>query len=401
MNSMSFACFRDAASAYSAGFIHPRGWRQVAGWVVGCLFFCLLAGCRQPGVSLAAEVVASDTIRYAQGFQVRHYAGYTTVEVSDPWDSTRLLQRYLLIDREKPVPTGLPKGTVIKVPVRKAVVYTSVHAAMIDQLGETEQIVGVCEPRYMDTPAIQEGVAAGRMADLGEATSPNVEKMIEIGAELVIASPFQNSSYGPVEKIGIPIVEAADYMEPSPLGRTEWIRFYGLLFGREAVADSLFAVTERSYLALKSRVDTLTRRPTVLAEKRYGASWFVPAGDSYMAGLFKDAGADYIFARLPGSGSTPLAFEAVLNEAIHADIWLVKYNQSADLTYAGLKNEYAPYAQFDAFKNRRIFGCNTGRVPYYEEFPLHPDYLLEDLIWIFHPEAVPDYTPRYFACMPE
>lgn len=401
MNSTLFVCFHPLHVAGSAGFVYPGAWRQVAGWLVGCLFFCLLAGCRPSGVSSAAGVLASDTIRYAEGFQVRHYAGYTAVEVSDPWDSTRLLQRYLLIDREKPVPAGLPKGTVIKVPVRKVVVYTSVHAAMIDQLGETEQIIGVCEPRYMDTPGIQEGVAAGRIADLGEATSPNVEKMIEIGAELVIASPFQNSSYGPVEKIGIPIVEAADYMEPSPLGRTEWIRFYGLLFGKEAAADSLFAVTEQRYLALKSRVDTLRRRPTVLAEKRYGASWFVPAGDSYMACLFKDAGADYIFSCLPGSGSTPLAFEAVLNAAIHADIWLIKYNQSADLTYTGLKNEYAPYAEFDAFKNRRIFACNTGRIPYYEEFPLHPDYLLEDLIGIFHPQVVPDYTPRYFACMPQ
>lgn len=401
MNTMMFTGFHAANSAGSTGFVNLAAWRQAAGWLASCLLVCLLPGCRQPGVSSGGDVLASDTIRYAQGFQVRHYAGYTEVDVSDPWDSTRLLQRYLLVDREKPVPAGLPKGAVIRVPVRKAVVYTSVHAAMIDQLGETKQIIGVCEPRYMDTPAIQEGVAAGRIADLGEATSPNVEKMIEIGAELVIASPFQNSSYGPVEKIGIPIVEAADYMEPSPLGRTEWIRFYGLLFGREAVADSLFAVTRQRYLALKSRVDTLTRRPTVLAEKRYGASWFVPAGDSYMAGLFKDAGADYIFARLPGSGSTPLAFEAVLNEAIHADIWLIKYNQSADLTYTGLKNEYAPYARFDAFKNRRIFACNTGRIPYYEEFPLHPDYLLENLIWIFHPEVAPDYTPRYFACMPE
>ena len=128
----------------------------------------------------------------------------------------------------------------MKVPVKDIVVYTSVHAAIIDQLHEINKVIGVCEPRYMDTPAIQEGIQAGRIADLGEATSPNIEKMIEIGAELVIASPFQNSSYGPVEKIGIPIIEGADYMEAFPLGRTEWIRFYGLLFGKEEMADSMF-----------------------------------------------------------------------------------------------------------------------------------------------------------------
>ena len=118
-----------------------------------------------------------------------------------------------------------------------------------------------------------------------------------------------------------------------------------------------------------------------------------------MAHLFADAGADYVFRNLPGTGSTPLAYERVFDEAIHADIWLIKYNQPTDLTYAELKAEYAPYANFDAFKQRHIYGCNTGRVPYYEEFPLHPDYLLKEFIALFHPSLLPDYTFRYYEPM--
>ena len=241
------------------------------------------------------EALSSDRIQYAQGFTVQRFDTYTMVEVRDPWDSTRLLQRYLLVDRTKSVPGGLPKGTIVKVPVKDIVVYTSVHAAIIDQLHEINKVIGVCEPRYMDTPAIQEGIQAGRIADLGEATSPNIEKMIEIGAELVIASPFQNSSYGPVEKIGIPIIEGADYMEAFPLGRTEWIRFYGLLFGKEEMADSIFKETEQAYLSLKDLTANIDNRPTVLSEKKFGSSWYVPSGDSYMAHLIEDAGADYMF----------------------------------------------------------------------------------------------------------
>ena len=346
------------------------------------------------------EALSSDRIQYAQGFTVQRFDTYTMVEVRDPWDSTRLLQRYLLVDRTKSVPGGLPKGTIVKVPVKDIVVYTSVHAAIIDQLYEINKVIGVCEPRYMDTPAIQEGIQAGRIADLGEATSPNIEKMIEIGAELVIASPFQNSSYGPVEKIGIPIIEGADYMEAFPLGRTEWIRFYGLLFGKEEMADSIFKETEQAYLSLKNLTVNIDKRPTVLSEKKFGSSWYIPAGDSYMAHLFEDAGADYMFKDLPGAGSTPLAFETVFDKAIHADIWLVKYNQSSEMTYNDLRSEYTPYENFDAFKKQRIYTCNTGVVPYYEEFPLHPEYLLKDLIWIFHPELVPGYSPRYFSKMP-
>ena len=329
-----------------------------------CFFVILVlwaVSCIQPKVQNSAgnNLLTSDTIRYAQGFTVHHFDGYTAVEVRDPWDSTRLLQRYLLVDRERPVPENLPKGTVVRVPARNIVVYTSVHAAIIDQLGETGRIIGVCEPRYMDTPAIQEGLKAGRIADMGE----------------------------------------ADYMESLPLGRTEWIRFYGMLFGKEALADSIFRQTEKNYLDLKRLVKADMPRPTVISEKKFGASWFMPAGDSYIANMYADAGADYVFKELPGAGSTPLAFETVLDRAIHADMWLVKYNRSEDMTYGDLRAEYTPYENFDAFKNRRVYSCNTGLVPYYEEFPLHPDYLLKDLIWVFHPELLPGYTPRYYRKM--
>ena len=119
-----------------------------------------------------------------------------------------------------------------------------------------------------------------------------------------------------------------------------------------------------------------------------------------MAHLIEDAGADYMFKDLPGAGSTPLAFETVFDKAIHADIWLVKYNQSSEMTYNDLRSEYTPYENFDAFKKKRIYTCNTGAVPYYEEFHIHPEYLLKDLIWIFHPELVFGYSPRYFREMP-
>lgn len=365
-------------------------------------FVSLVAACSQPGKQQSADKSHSaDTILYASGFTVQHFDEYTSVEVRDPWDSTRLLQRYLLVDRNQPVPAQLPKGTTIQVPIQKVVIYTSVHAAILDQLNETDKIIGVCEPQYMDIPAIQEGLKAGSIADLGEATAPNIEKIIDIGAEIIIVSPFQNSGYGQAEKLGIPIIEGADYMESLPLGRTEWIRFYGLLFNKEAIADSIFRSTEKEYLALMELTKSVTHRPTVIAEKKYGSSWYVPAGESYMANLFRDAGASYLFRDLPGAGSTPLAFETVLDKGIHSDLWLVKYNQTDEMTYNDLRTEYTPYENFDAFKNKQIFSCNTGLVPYYEEFPLHPDYLLKDLVWVFHPELLPDYIPRYYRKLKE
>ncbi len=358
---------------------------------------CLLVSCTHTGKQAVYSGEAKvDSLTYAQGLTIRYFADYTAVDVRDPWDTTKLLQRYLLVERAKPLPSGMPKGTVIRVPVRKTVVYTSVHASILEQLGEAGSIVGVCEPRYMESPVIQAGLKAGRIADLGEATAPNVERMLEIGAEAIIASPFQNSSFGPVEKLGIPIIQGADYMESLPLGRTEWVKFYGLLFGKKTMADSVFRETEQAYLEVKALAADVKTRPTVVSEKKYGSSWYMPGGNSYIAHLFEDAGADYLFHDLPGAASQPLSFETVFEKAIHADYWLVKYNQAMDMTYQELRQEYAPYENFDAYQERKVYGCNTGRVPYYEEFPLHPDYLLKDFVWIFHPELLPGYTPRYY-----
>lgn len=341
----------------------------------------------------------ADTFRYALGFQVMYADGYTQVEVRDPWNKGKLLQRYLLVPRDKKQPEGMPKGTVVRVPLRNMVVYTSVHSAVLDELGAAGDIVGVCESRYIKVPTVIERLRDGLTTDLGEATSPNVEKMIEIGAEVVVASPFDHGGYGPVEKIGIPIIECADYMETDPLGRAEWIKFIGLLTGQTARADSLFRETEANYLRVKALVEKAEKRPTLLTGMKFGSSWYVPAGESFMARIYKDAGADYLFNYLPGTGGTPLSFETVLDKAIHANLWVMHYNRDEDMTYETLASDYAPYGRFDAFTNHRIYGCNTHHSRYYEEVPIHPDWLLTELIAIFHPQLLPNYTFRYFEAL--
>ncbi|GHV04530.1 iron ABC transporter substrate-binding protein [Bacteroidia bacterium] len=363
-------------------------------------WLCLVTACGQLSKpAFQSEVLAADSIHYAKGFTIRYYDGYIQAEIIDPWDTTNLLQRYLLIGRDLPLPKGLPKGTIVRTPVQNLAVYASVHVSILEQLGELNRIIGVCEPQYMSSKAMKEQLQTGRVADLGMATSPNVEKMIDIGVECIIASPFQNSNFGAAEKLGIPIIEGADYMESSPLGRAEWGRFYGLLFNKQVKADSIFRGTEDRYLSLKELAATASVRPTVLTERRYGSFWYVPGNESYIAHFLRDAGAANIFDDEKGVSSIPLAFETVLDKAIHADFWLLKYNQTEEMTYRDLRTEYTPYELFDAFKNRNIYTCNTGSVPYYEESPMHPDYLLKDLIAIFHPELLPDYKLRYYKKM--
>jgi iron complex transport system substrate-binding protein len=345
-----------------------------------------------------------DTLRlhYAENLQIVKYDRYTKVTLRNPWDTLQILHTYLLVDKKDTTAMSLPEGTVIQVPLTRALVYSSVHCGLLQELGALDKVKGVCDLQYMRIPAVLEGCRNGSVTDAGSSMNPDIEKVIDMHPDAILLSPYQNSGgYGRIEKLNVPILECADYMETSALGRAEWVRFYGLLFGKEQEADSLFAEVERKYLSLRNRVKDISPKPIVITELKTGGTWYVPGGNSTMAKVYADAGARYIFSDIPQSGSASLAFEAVFDRGQHADFWLIKYNQQTDKTYRELKNDYAPYANFDAFRNRRVYGCNTSRISFYEEVPFHPELLLEDLVKVFHPEVLKDYAPRYFTNLAE
>ncbi len=371
---------------------------------IDCIFFILLAllcSCEnRSGVGAGTDNFKADSIYYARGFEIARFDDCTLVTLRNPWDTLKTLKRYVLVERDKPLPDSLPEGEIIRTPVERAVFYTTVHSSMVAQMGRIDAIKGICEVQYVTDSLILERIADGRIADIGLATAPNTEKIIDLNTEVIIASPFENSGYGAAEKIGIPIVEAADYMESHPLGRTEWGRFYGLLFGEGERADSIFFATSERYNHLKELAANSTHKPRVLLERKYGASWIIPAGDSYIGTIHADAGADYVFREVEGNHNVYLPFEVVLDKAYDADLWLFKYNTNHEFTYELLKDEYMPYSNFRPFKERNIYICHTTRTGYYDDITLHPDRLLEDLIFIYHPELLPSgYTPRYYVPM--
>lgn len=361
-----------------------------------CVILLLFTGYSCRNASETKQDGEKVNIKYAEGFDITRYPDYIKVDLRDPWDTTRLLHRYLLVDKKKDLPQSLPDGTLIRTPVDRMVVYSSVHGSMLDELGIAGRIVGVCESEYISVPSLRDGIDSGRITDVGNSFSPDVEKIIDLSPEVILVSPFENCSYGRVEKLDIPIIECADYMENTPLGRAEWIRFIGLFTGRESQADSLFATIERQYIKLCQRVSGIKNRPTVISEKKTGSTWFVPGGNSYMARLFADAGVDYFWKDDKHAGSLALSFESVFDKAQSADFWLFKYSAPTDITLRTLASEHSPYSRFIAFEKGRVFGCNLTRNRFFEEVPLHPDLLLKDFILIFHPELFPGERCRYY-----
>lgn len=354
-----------------------------------------------------------DTIpmRYARNLTIVKYADRTEVTIRNPWDTTAVLHRYTLFneelrnkDEELTTPheqetrnspliilNSSHSGTPVHTPLRRAGIFTAVHCGLVKELGCESSIRGICEIEYINIPSIRQAVSEGRVANFGNAMEPTIEVIMDAEPDALMISPFENSGgYGRVERLGIPIIECADYMEYSPLARAEWMKFYGLLFGCPERADSLFRAVEHRYLTLKELVKTHQGgAPTLIVEQPYSGVWYVPGGGSVMGILYRDAGADYLYADRPETGSLPLSVETVFERGQRADVWLIKYNQSTPLTLSQLRSDYPPFAHFRAFQTGKVYGCNLSTSRFYEETPYHPDRLLADLIRIFHPTLVP------------
>lgn len=358
-----------------------------------------LASCKGSHASSSDESAGTMVpMKYAQNLKIEEFNDYTVVTVRNPWDTVKTLQKYILVPRDKEKTAELPQGTVVKVPVTNALVYSTVHNSLLNEIGALDAIGGVCNSKYINTRELRDRIESGKVADCGVSMSPDLEKILKLQPQVIMLSPFENNDkYAKVGELGIPIIECADYMETSALGRAEWVKFYGMLFGKEAVTDKMFEQTESNYLNLKKLAAASKVKPKVLIDQRYGQVWNVPGGVSTMGRLIEDAGAINPFASYKQSGSVPLAPEKVLAEAHDADIWFVRYNQEKDKSMKELASDAPVNSQFKAFKDGNVYGCNTRYVDFYEETPFHPDKLLSDFIHAIHPEINRDNkTPHYY-----
>ena len=335
--------------------------------------------------------------KYATLPVVAEYDGYTVVTITNPWKQGRDLHTYVLVPRDAEMPVHLPKGTVVRTPLRRAVVFTTVHSSLLMNLGCKDRIAGVADLKYIKIPWIHEQVDSGGIIDCGDGMSPLVEKIIDLHPDAILLSPFENSGgYGRLEDIGIPLVECAEYMEVSPLARAEWMRLYGLLFGCREQADSLFALVEKNYNILKHKTHQASPGRSVLVDKQIGSVWYVPGGRSTIGQMIKDAGGQYPWSGDEHSGSLSLPFETVLEKASDTGVWMFRYDNDEPITRELLLAEKEGYGMFGAFRTGEVYGCNTRTSLFYEETPFRPDWLLSDFIHMLHPEIQGLEPLRYY-----
>ena len=458
-------------------------------YIFGALLTLLVLTACQGGKTTAGEAEEGDTLKmeYAKLLTIVKHGEkgtasldedaenaeyqYAEVNVANPWKAGTLLHRYILIPKGKEGDETVTRLALqrtsgmgcttdtVRTPVERSAVFIAPHCQLMYELGCQQAIRGVCDLNYINIPDVRKRAASAGKASAGNASSgkassgnvssgnasaqnsivdcgssmaPDIERIIALKPEAILVSPFENSGgYGKLDKLRIPLIEAADYMESSPLGRAEWMKFYGMLFGKdknisttaagkaseaavgkaseaaagkaseatagkaseatllascELRADSLFAQIEKEYLDLKAEAGKLPKGLSILTERKTGGVWYVPGGQSTIGILLKDANARYIFSDDQHSGSLPMSPEQILAKGKQVDVWAFKYFGGAPLSQAQLLQEYDGYKALAAFNRGNIYQVDTSTVPYFELTSFHPELLLREFIILAHGE---------------
>ena len=362
------------------------------------LLLALLSGCgrqTQKKDDNAAEPLRNE---YARGFEVRCGEGYKLLELHDPQDDEGSIARFALIPRG--THPAVPEGyTPVEVPVRGVICMTSLQLSNFIALDALEAVAGITSTRHLHNAAMQERLRSGATRRIGIEGNFDNEVIMSMEPDVILISPFKRGGYEALTEVGTPLIPHYGYKETTPLGQAEWVKCVGLLLGCEERADSLFWAIAGRYNRLKTLAAGVERRPVVFSGELRGGNWYAVGGRSFLAQLFRDAGADYVFKDDPRSGGVTLDFEQVYAAASDADYWRILNSYDGTFSYDVLRDEDVRYADFAAWKRRGVIYCNLRETPFYENTPVEPDVVLADLMKIFHPELVPGHTPHYYRLL--
>ncbi len=338
-------------------------------------------------------------ISYANGLEISHHQDYSIVTLTEPWPGSNTSFRYLLKKNETSVDKEDTFDAVVQVPLTSIVVTSTTHIPSLEMLQVEKSLKGFPNLDYISSEKTRKLIDNGTIVELGKNESLNTEVLIDLNPDALItfAVEGQNTTVATLQKTGIPVLYNADWTETHPLGKAEWIKFFGVLFGKEKEADSIFSTIEKNYQEAKSLAETTSEKPTVLSGAMFRDVWYLPQGGSWGAQFIEDAHGAYLWKDTEGTGSLSLNLESVLEKGKNADFWI---GPSQFYSYQQMEEAHTVYTQFKAFQEEKIYSFTTkkgpkGGVVYYELAPNRPDLVLKDLIKILHPEVLPDY-PLYF-----
>lgn len=374
----------------------------------------ILEGCVAEYDAAADYFPQKATVDYASGFTVEYFGSYKLVRVVSPFPGAAPEDglTYALVQCGTPVPADLPADArVIEVPVDRVITMSTTFLPHLVALDTLDTLVGVDSLLYTNTPEVLALGEAGALAEVGFGSSVSVETVIEAEPDIVIANASGSPEYdaAPVlEDAGIPVVISADYVDQSPLGRAEWLKFTALFYNEEAAAEEVFAEIATRYEELRTfaqQAAASARYDRVLwgSFSSFSNAWYIPGNLTYVARLLADAGLDYVLSNAPDAqnfdGSFPVDFETAYEAGLNAPLWIPDWYGVNSLDDLIAQDER--YADFAALQNGDVFiagarvNANGGN-DYFESGVLYADRVLADLIEINFGGVLPGGALTYF-----
>lgn len=354
------------------------------------------------GVATLPDSASRIVPRHAHGFAVDYIPdGVTLLTVTDPSEPGTRNYRFALIPEgsDAAVPDGYER---LQIPVRRVVCMTSLQLSNFIRLGLTDRVVGVTSTRHLHNAEMRQRLDENKTARIGIEGNFDAETVMALTPDMVFVSPFKRGGYDALRGTDAPLLPHLGYKECTPLGQAEWIKVVGLLTGCEKRANEVFDSIEARYDSLRSLAAGIDprHRPTVFSGEIRGGNWYAVGGRSFLAELFRDAGAEYFLNHDNSSGGVTLDFETVYGNAVHTDYWRIVNSFDGEYSYQALADSDSRYTYFDAWRNGKVIYCNMTQTPYYEQMPVEPDVVLADLIKVFHPNLLPQHTPVYYKLLP-
>jgi iron complex transport system substrate-binding protein len=358
-------------------------------------------GCKQKReYSDANNTSFKNEIEYAKGFEVYKHKGFTILKVTNPWPQAKTHFTYILKQKNGIVPDSLEQYPVISVPIHSIIATSTTHIPSLEMLGVESSLAGFPSTDYISSEKTRKRVDSGKVREVGKNENLNTEVIIDMAPDLIVGFGLNsnNPSLENLQKSGLKVIFNGDWTEQSPLGKAEWIKFFGALYGLDSKANSIFSEIEKEYNTTLALAKNATKKPTALSGAMFQDQWYVPQGESWASLFLKDAQANYLWADTKGTGGLSLPFEVVLEKAQKAEFWIAPGDFSS---LKQMSDSNPHYSQFDSFKNKKVYSYALnkgakGGILYFEVSPTRPDWVLKDLIKIFHPELLPNHKLFFF-----
>ena len=360
-----------------------------------------LIGCKTNNENANNKILGvANSVKYAKGLELYHYQGFTVMKVTKPWPEATIGFTYILKEKDGIVPDSLKQFPVISIPIQSIVVTSTTHIPALEMLDVQNTLIGFPSTNFISSTKTRKRIDAGEVREVGVNESLNTEILIDMKPDAIVTFGINNnnSTIDNLKKSGLNVLINGDWTEQSPLGKAEWIKFFGALYDLNTKANTLFNSIESNYNSALALAKKTTVKPTVLSGAMYQDQWYVPQGESWASLFLKDAKANYLWKDSKGFGSLNLPFEKVFEKGQNAEFWIAPGDFSS---LKQMSDSNTHYAEFASFKNKKVYSYAVNKGPkggivYFELASTRPDLVLKDLIKIIHPELLPKYSPFFF-----